>query len=76
MDHIIPVLIRLHWLPVEYQSQCKLFLYPSQHHFSRYLPPEQRPMVTAVSTRLRQLCGTTYHSSSKLCTRYQLLNRV
>ena len=35
-------------------------------HFSRYLPPEQRPMVTAVSTRLCQLCGTTYHSSSKL----------
>jgi hypothetical protein len=24
-----------------------------------YLPPEQRPMVTAVSTKLHQLCGTT-----------------
>ena len=96
-DHITPVPIHLHWLPVEYRSQYKLILYvfnvlhglapvyltelvkpyvpsrcvPSQHHFSRYLPPEQRPMVTAVSTGLRQLCGTTCHSSSKLWTRYQ-----
>jgi hypothetical protein len=23
-----------------------------------YLPPEQRPTVTAISTKLRQLCGT------------------
>ena len=27
MDHITPVLIRLHWLPVEYRSQYKLILY-------------------------------------------------
>ena len=26
MDHITPVLIRLHWLPVEYRSQYKLIL--------------------------------------------------
>jgi hypothetical protein len=26
-DHISPVLIRLHWLPVEYRSQYKLILY-------------------------------------------------
>ena len=26
-DHISPVLIRLHWLPVEYRSQYKLSLY-------------------------------------------------
>ena len=49
---------------------------PSQHQFTRYLKPEQRPMVTAVSTRPHQLCGTTYHSSSKLWTCYQLLSRV
>jgi hypothetical protein len=27
MDHITPVLIRLHWLPVEYRSQYKLILH-------------------------------------------------
>ena len=32
--------------------------------------------VTTVSTRLHQLCETTYHSCSKLWTRYQLLNCV
>jgi hypothetical protein len=101
MDHITPVPIRLHWLPVEYRSQYKhiLYIFKALHGLAPvyltelvkpYVPsrslrsqsasllqvPTIRPMVTAVSTRLRQLCGTTYHSSSKLWTCYQLLNRV
>ena len=90
MDHITTVLIRLHWLPVEYRSHGLIPVYltelvkpyvplrsQSAYHFSKYLPPDQRhSMVTAVSTRLRPHCGRTYHSSSKLWTRYQLLNRI
>ena len=70
------MLIQYIWLNLWNHTFHYVLCVPGHHHFSRYLPPEQRCIVTAVSTRLRQLCGTTSHSSSKLWTRYQFLNRV
>ena len=75
-SRLFMVLLQYIWLNLWNRTFQHVLCLPSQLHFSRYLPSEQRHMVTAVSTRLRQFCGTTYHSSSKLWTWYQLLNRV
>ena len=53
-DHITPVLIRLHWLPVEYRSQYKriLYVFKALHGLAPvYLTERVKPYVPSRSLR-------------------------
>ena len=51
MDHITPVLIRLHWFPVEYRSQYKV-IFKALHGLAPvYLTARVKPYVPSCSLR-------------------------
>lgn len=73
-EHITPVLIQLHWLPVEYRIQYKILLYVFK--CLHELGPGQKHMENEGSTKRQRRYGTVCHLSLEMVINLSVLKKI